>query len=105
MVTITSIDELEGAPHANAFPNKEPKTIRLKLEAGESVPAHRHPGRDIVLYLVSGEIELDLDNAAHPVEAGDIVRFDGAQDISPTAIENSVALIVLSSKRGRMASE
>lgn len=104
MVTITSIDQLTGAPHANAFPRKEPKTIRLKLEAGESVPAHSHPGRDIVLYLISGEIELELDDSPHLVEAGDIARFDGALEISPRANENSTALIVLSPKSENMES-
>lgn len=98
MVSITSIDQLDATPHAIAFPGKDPKTVRLLLERGESVPAHRHPNSDVVLYLVSGEIELELDDESHRLEAGDIVHFDGAQDISPTAHEDSIALIILSPK-------
>lgn len=98
MISKTSFDQLEATPHANAFPQKEPKIIRLKLEAGESVATHSHPGRDIVLFLLSGEIELRLDGTPHLVEAGDIVHFDGDQDILPTANEYSIALLVLSSK-------
>jgi len=95
MTTIRTLDELDGQPHANVFPDREPKTVRLALDAGESVPAHSHPGRDIVLYLVEGRVELRLGDRTHEVTAGDIVRFEGDQDISPRAIEPSVALIVL----------
>lgn len=43
-----SLDGPHGHPHANVFPDAEPKTIRVTLAAGESVPAHAHPDREIV---------------------------------------------------------
>jgi quercetin dioxygenase-like cupin family protein len=95
MTTIEVLDELDGEPHANVFPDAEPKTIRLTLAAGDEVPAHSHPGRDIVFYLVEGEIELTLGEETHEVTAGEIARFEGEQDISPQATADSVALIVL----------
>lgn len=95
MPTITSLDELESTPHANLFPEAEPKTIRLSLSAGDEVTPHSHPGREIVFHLIEGAIELDLDDDCHELTAGDVARFDGDQDISPTAIEDTVALIVL----------
>lgn len=98
MVTIESIDELEGAPHANVFPTEEPKTIRLTLSEGEQVHPHDHPDREIVCYLVSGELELRLGENSYEVEAGDIIHFDGAQDIAPVAITNSTAILVLARK-------
>jgi len=73
----------------------EPKTVRLTLDAGESVPAHRHPDREIVLLLRSGELDLELGAERHRLTAGDVIRFDGEQDISPTAVEDSDALLVL----------
>ncbi|MXR42251.1 cupin domain-containing protein [Halobaculum sp. WSA2] len=95
MTTVRALADLEGEPHANAFPDDEPKTIRLTLAEGESVPSHTHPGRDIVFYLIEGAIELQLDEETHEVAAGDIARFEGEREISPRALEDSVALIVL----------
>ncbi|QZX99373.1 cupin domain-containing protein [Halobaculum rubrum] len=95
MTTVRPLAELEGEPHANVFPGDEPKTIRLTLADSETVPPHTHPGRDIVLYLLEGAIELHLDEEIHEVTAGDIARFEGEREISPRALEDSVALLVL----------
>ena len=98
MTTIRALSELEGQPHANVFPEAEPKTIRLTLSEGEAVPAHAHPDREIVLYLVEGAIELQLGNETHDLTAGDVVRFDGGQEIAPRAVTDSTALIVLATR-------
>lgn len=95
MTTVCSLGDLEGEPHANVFPESEPKTIRLTLDEGDRVDPHQHPGRDIVLHLLEGAIELDLDDETHELTAGDVVRFEGEREVSPYAVEESVALIVL----------
>lgn len=95
---IQDIGELTGEPHANPFPDAEPKTVRLKLDDGESVPAHSHPGRDIVFYMVEGELELTLGDDTHQLTAGDVARFDGNQDIAPEAVRETTALIVLAAR-------
>jgi quercetin dioxygenase-like cupin family protein len=73
----------------------EPRTVRLALAAGETVPAHRHPGRGIVCHVVEGELAMTLGDDDHHLTAGDVLRFDGDQDISPTAETDAVALLVL----------
>jgi quercetin dioxygenase-like cupin family protein len=98
VTSIRSFDELSGVPHANVFPDAEPKTIRLTLPEGDSVPPHRHPGRDIVFHLLDGRVELTLDEETHDVTAGEIARFEGEREISPRAVEDSVALIVLADR-------
>lgn len=90
-----SLDELTAKPHARPFEAGEPSVIKLTLDAGERVDPHTHPEREIVLFLRSGSIELDLDEETYDVEAGDVLRFDGQQEISPYAVEDSEALIVL----------
>lgn len=100
MVTIESLAQLDGEPHANAFPTDEPKTVRLTLAEGQQVDPHRHPDRDIVLYLISGELDLRLGDGSRRVAEGDVARFDGDQEISPTAITDSTALLVLAQKAG-----
>ena len=95
MTEIEHLPSLEGRPHANVFPTSEPKTIRLTLAAEERVDPHTHPGRDIVLYVLDGAIDLDLDDETHELAAGDVARFDGEREISPVARELSTALVVL----------
>ncbi|MFC6784728.1 cupin domain-containing protein [Halobaculum halobium] len=95
MTVIERLDELEGEPHANVFPGSEPKTVRLALSEGAVVPVHSHPNRDVIFHLVDGAIELQVGSETHAVSAGDVARFDGDQDISPRAVEDSTALIVL----------
>jgi quercetin dioxygenase-like cupin family protein len=93
--SVVSLDDLEGEPHAAVFPGEEPKTVRLTLDAGESVPAHRHPGRTVVCHVLSGELDVTLGEDEATLTAGEVARFDGGQDISPTAVQPSVALLVL----------
>ena len=95
MASIRSLSELETTPHADVFPGREPKTVRLELEAGEAIPGHTHPDREIVLYVVDGLLELRLGDDSHELTTEDIARFDGDQEISPQAIEDSIVLIVL----------
>lgn len=99
MPTIRTLADLNGTPHANAFPAEEPRTIRLTLGAGERVEPHRHPDRDIVCYVVSGILDLRLDGEAHRVTGGDVAHFDGAQEISPVAVDDCTAVLVLAAKR------
>ncbi|ESP89843.1 cupin domain-containing protein [Candidatus Halobonum tyrrellensis] len=89
------LSAVDGAPHANLFPGSEPKTIRLTLAAGDRVDPHRHPGRQVVLYLLEGAVDLTVGDETHSLREGDVARFDGDQDISPHATERSTALVVL----------
>jgi len=76
----------------------EPKTVRLTLEEGDRVPPHRHPDREIVCHVTSGRIELTLGEKTLTLAAGEVARFDGDQDISPAALEDSEALLVLAER-------
>jgi len=89
-----SLPDLDDAGRATLFEG-EPKTVRLALAAGESIPAHQHPGRDIVFHVLSGRMELTLAGETISLEAGDVVRFDGAQDIAPRAETDCEAILVL----------
>jgi len=89
------IADLDGEPHADAFPGREPKTIRLTLEAGERVPEHEHPDRTVLFHVLEGAVDVALDGDPHRVEAGEVLRFEGESAVEPTAREESVALVVL----------
>jgi len=89
------IADLDGEPHADAFPGREPKTIRLSLEAGERVPEHEHPDRTVLFHVLEGAMDVALDGDSHRVEAGEILRFEGESTVRPTAVEDAAALVVL----------
>ena len=91
-----SLPELDDEGRATLFEG-EPRTVRLALEAGESIPAHQHPGRDIVFHVLSGQMELTLAGETISLGRGDVVRFNGAQDISPRAETDCEAMLVLAS--------
>lgn len=90
-----ALSELDSAPHAAPFGQAEPKTVRLSLAEGESVTEHSHPGRTIICYVVEGVLDISLDGESHRLETGGLARFSGDQDISPTAVEDATALLVL----------
>ena len=100
MADHASLDDLTAQPHARPFEAGEPSVIRLALAAGDRVDPHTHPDREIVLYLRTGAVELDLDDETHRLDAGDVIRFDGRREVSPYAVEDSEALIVLAQRTG-----
>lgn len=94
MAEITNLSDLEPGVHADVFERDQPRTVRLELDADRRVPPHTHPGTNVVLYLVSGRLELTLDDEEHELEPDDIVQFSGDQEVSPYAVEPSIAIIV-----------
>jgi quercetin dioxygenase-like cupin family protein len=97
-VEVTDVDGLTETPHAEVFEIRDLRTVRLHLDAGESVPAHKHPDSMVVLYVLSGALDLGLGDETYDLNAGDAVRFDGAQDVSPHAVEDAEALVVFAPK-------
>ncbi len=95
MPTIQTFTALEADPTATVFPGEEPRTIRLDLPAGEAIPAHSHPDREIVFYVLAGAFDHTIDDESYAVEAGEIVRFSGEREVSPEAREDATALLVL----------
>ena len=88
------IAALEETPHAEVF-DGEPRTVRLELAAGEGVPEHRHPDRQVVCHVLEGELEMRFGDEEYALEAGEVLRFDGRQDIAPAARTDATALLVL----------
>lgn len=94
MVELTALSDLEQTPHAEVFETPQPRTVRLHLQADERIPAHSHPGTNIVLYLQRGRLEVTLDGEVYDLRGEELIRFSGDQDISPYAVEASIAILV-----------
>jgi quercetin dioxygenase-like cupin family protein len=94
MVETARLDDLTERPAATAF-DGEPRTVRLALDAGESVPEHSHPGATVLLIVQRGTLDVTVDGETHTLDAGGLIRFDGERPVAPTAREDSVAVVVL----------
>ena len=92
--TVTTLAALDGHPHATVL-ESEPRTVRLELDADEGVPAHSHPGRSVLLHVLTGHLSVALDDEDYDVRAGQVLHCDGDRQIAPTAIEPTTALVVL----------
>ena len=90
----TTLADLEDRPHAEVFETRRPRTVRLSLDADEHVPRHTHEGTNVVLHLLTGRLELTLDDETHTLDAGDLIRFSGEREVSPYAVEPSTAVVV-----------
>jgi uncharacterized cupin superfamily protein len=49
----------------------------------------------VLFHVLEGAVDVALDGDPHRVEAGEILRFEGASAVEPTAREDSTALVVL----------
>jgi quercetin dioxygenase-like cupin family protein len=91
---ITDLGDLTETPHADVFEEREPRCVRLELDAGDGVPPHTHPGTNVVLHLLDGRLDLSLDGQDHELTPGDVAGFSGEREVSPHAVEDSTALVV-----------
>jgi len=94
MIEQTNLADLEETPHAEVFEERQPRTVRLRLEADQRIPSHTHPDTNVVLHLVSGRLELSLDDEDYELGPGDLIRFSGDREVSPHAVEPSTAVVV-----------
>jgi quercetin dioxygenase-like cupin family protein len=95
-VELASLGDLDGT--ARPFgDDSEPDVVRLALDAGASVAPHSHPGRGVVFYAVEGSFDVTVAGDSWRVEAGDCLRFDGDDEVSPAATDDgpATALVVL----------
>lgn len=89
-----ALDGVEGDGRTPLFEG-DPRTVHVALDQGESIPAHQHPGTDILFQVLDGTVDLTLDEESLRLDAGEMARFDGDQDISPAAVTDTEALVVL----------
>lgn len=88
-----SLDGLSG-DIAEVF-DGTPRIVRRRLDAGEGIPGHSHPGETVVVHALSGRLSLDLDGEAHDLAASELIRFDGARTVAIEAVEDAAFLVIL----------
>jgi quercetin dioxygenase-like cupin family protein len=70
------------------------RSLLFTLEAGQGIPPHRHPGAQVVLAVLAGEIEVATE-ATQTVKAGEVVAHDGNGSISLLARQPGKVLVTL----------
>jgi quercetin dioxygenase-like cupin family protein len=96
MVEQVSIDDPDGEPHAELFETPRPRTVRLTLEAGRSMPPHTHPESDLLVHVLEGRLTVTVAGEPYDCAAGDLLRLDGRQELAPHAETDTVAVVVFS---------
>ncbi|GGL97631.1 hypothetical protein [Deinococcus aerophilus] len=72
------------------------RALLFTLEAGEGLPPHRHPGAQVVLAVLSGEVEVRAGEAGpQTVGAAGVVTHDGDHVISVLALRSAQLLVTL----------
>lgn len=94
MVEQASLDAVPDRKKHPVF-EADPRTVRVRLEAGEEIAEHTHPGTRILFLVVEGSLELTLDDESYALASGDLLRFDGERTISGSAAEPATAVVVL----------
>jgi quercetin dioxygenase-like cupin family protein len=75
-----------------ADPDANLAVIAEKLGVGDAVPLHRHAIDEVVFYL-SGDVEVQLDDERHAVRAGDIMVIPAGVAHAQRNTGNSIAEI------------
>jgi hypothetical protein len=76
-----AFESLDSGESLTLVNDHDPKPLYYEMEAerdafdaDERVDPHTHPERQVVLCLRQGQIELNLDDETHSLEAGDVIR-------------------------------
>lgn len=75
------------------------KVVRKKLDAGQSIPPHNHPGEDVLIQVTSGALKILLDDQPFEVQAGELVQFDGDLMVTLEATLDQTVFVVFVVKR------
>lgn len=75
--------------------NKNCKLVRRSFKKGDVIPKHNHPEADVVFLLLQGSIDLKIGSDSLVIKQGDIVNFDGEDEISGKILEDSSFAVFL----------
>ena len=100
MIDRTSIAELV-ANHGMADSAGDVTVERWSVDVGERLGLAVRSAERNVLLVRRGRVEITLEGRRQTLEAGEAIRFDGADDLSPVAVEGSDVLLVASKAETR----
>ena len=57
------------------------RVIHISFEAGQQVPAHKHPNNDVIVQVLSGELEHTMNSNTTTLKANDLAHFFGDNEV------------------------
>lgn len=80
------------------FDGLNTKTFLLNFTPGQSLPAHRHPGSDVILVVIEGEGTCHVDETTHILKTHEAMNChpDESLSIENKASENLSVMVTLS---------
>lgn len=70
------------------------RCLLFQLEAGEGVPAHRHPQAQVVVAVLSGELHLTAGEDTRALCGGEVITHDGNRPIALEAVQPGTRVLV-----------
>ncbi|AZI44551.1 cupin domain-containing protein (plasmid) [Deinococcus psychrotolerans] len=70
------------------------RVLRFTFAAGEGVPTHKHPGAQVVVTVLSGQVEVTAEESC-TLKAAEILTHDGDQPLSLFATQDSSVVVTL----------
>ncbi|WP_138419901.1 cupin domain-containing protein [Aquibacillus sediminis] len=81
------------------FKDKNSSTFVLNFQPGQTLPAHKHPGANVYLLVLTGEGMFTIDGEEVSVVKGDAITVEGDEELAFTNNGNeNVSLYVTLSK-------
>lgn len=86
--------------YGRVFESEDLLVVHMKLEAGQTIPPHDHPKQEIFFTVVSGKVEVYLDEQeTYILEPKNVLNFKGERRISAKALEESDVFVYLINRR------
>lgn len=70
------------------------RSLLFHLNAGEGVPRHQHPGAQVVIAVLSGELRLTTDEGTRALCGAEVTTHDGSQPIALEAAQPDTQVLV-----------
>ncbi len=81
------------------FKKENYKVVRKSGVAGDIIPTHNHVEEEIVFSILSGEVEVILnDEDKYELKTFDVLNFDGINNMEVKFLKDSEILIILIKK-------
>ena len=95
---VEPVEMLPGVNRRTLVTTDEMMLVEFTIDKGAIVPLHRHPHHQVG-YVISGELEMTIDNDVRVCRPGDTYAITGNDDHCALAITDCVVVDVFSPPR------
>ena len=71
------------------------RVIHISFEAGQQVPAHKHPNNDVIVQVLSGELEHTMNSQTTLIKENNLIHFSGDNEVGLHNTSNAPTQILV----------